>query len=201
MKTATRVHGEINNDADLKRTFTEIGSDAARASSRDELTKLYRHAESLITLTYTPAWQKKFDGDVEKFRRLAESEFATTAHAINQRATQIGAKADYDETWGGKQHVYGEVNNDADLRKIFSEIQRDVAQAGSRDDLTKLFRRAEYLVTLTYAPAWQKKFGAKVADLRQVAEREFGATADKINQRARQVGVAADYDTTWGSGH
>jgi hypothetical protein len=53
---------------------------------------------------------------------------------------------------------------------------------------------------LTYSPAWQKKFGANTANLRQEAEREFGATADKINQRARQVGVEAAYDTTWGSG-
>ena len=54
------------------------------------------------------------------------------------------------------EHVYGAVDNASDLRKIFAAIRDDVAQAKTREELTKLFRRAEYLITLTYSPAWQR---------------------------------------------
>jgi hypothetical protein len=99
-----------------------------------------------------------------------------------------------------EEHVYGEVDNATDLRKIFGEIRDDVAGASSRDELTKLYRRAEYLITLTYAPSWKDKFGDKVDDLRKVAESEFSKTAHGINQRAQQIGTDADYDEKWGDG-
>ena len=99
-----------------------------------------------------------------------------------------------------EEHVYGEVDNEDDLRRIFAAIRRDVAQAPTRDELTKLYRRAEYLITLTFSPAWQKKFGPQVEELRRVAEAEFTATASAINQRAAEIGTAPDYDETWGRG-
>ena len=200
MRTAARVSDAIDNETDLQRALMDLRHDVASARTRDELTRLYRRAEAFITLTYTPAWQKKFAGDVEAMRRLAETEFTPTAHAINQRAAQLDTKADYDETWGGQQEVYGQVSNAADLRQIFAAIQRELPQATTRDDLTRLYRRAEYLVTLTYAPTWQQKFGDQLPGLRQVAERDFGTTAGAINERARTLGVAADYDATWGPG-
>ena len=98
------------------------------------------------------------------------------------------------------EHVYGEVDNEDDLRRIFAAIRRDVAQATTREELTKLYRRAEYLITLTHSPAWQKKFGPQVEALRQVAEAEFTTTARAINQRAEAIGTASDYDETWGGG-
>jgi hypothetical protein len=201
MSTTHRTTAEIDNEADLRHAIEDVRRDIGRATSRDQLTKDYRHAESLITLTYTPAWQKKFGNDVDKLRHLAESEFSSVARAANQRAAEIGTKADYDETWGGPQHVYGEVDNEADLRKISGEIRDDVSKAKSRADLTKLFRRAGYLVTLTYSPAWHEKFGAKANDLRRLADDEFATTARQINQRATKIGTDADYDEHWGGRH
>jgi hypothetical protein len=198
MSTTHRTSTDIDNEADLRRAIEEVRRDIGRARSRDELTKHYRHAESLITLTHTPAWQKKFGDRVEDLRHLAESEFSSVARATNKRAAEIGTKADYDESWGGPQHVYGDVNNEADLRKISGEIRDDISKANIREDLTKLFRRAGYLVTLTYSPAWQEKFGAKANELRRLADDEFATTARKINQRATQIGTDADYDETWG---
>ena len=95
---------------------------------------------------------------------------------------------------------YGHVNSEADLREIVAEIREDVAAASSRDELTQLYRRAEYLITLTSAPAWQKKFGDRVDALRRTAEAEFASVAHAINQRAAEIGSAADYDETWGAG-
>lgn len=201
MSTTQHVSPEIGNERDLKHALSEIRGEVAQAGSRDELTKQYRHAEALIALTYTPAWQKKFGGKVEGMRQVSQAEFEKTAHAVNKRAMEIGTKANFDESWGGPQHVYGEVDNEKDMRQIAGEIRSDVAKAASREDLTRLFRRAGYLVTLTYSPAWQEKFGPQVTALRRLADDEFATTARTINQRAMQIGTEADYDESWGRKH
>jgi hypothetical protein len=95
-------------------------------------------------------------------------------------------------------HIYGKVENESDLKRIIAQIRGEVEQAVSRPALTELYRRAGYLVTLTYSPAWEKKFGAEVAALRELAEGEFRKTARKINERAKQIGTDPDYDETWG---
>src|SRR5215470_896928 len=98
-------------------------------------------------------------------------------------------------------HIYGEVKNASDLKKIFTEIRQDVEKAKSRSDLTELHKRAGYLITLTHAPSWEEKFGKEAAQLRKVAKEEFSTTARKINRRAKDIGVDADYDETWGANH
>ncbi|MCC6615852.1 MAG: hypothetical protein IT320_20450 [Anaerolineae bacterium] len=95
-------------------------------------------------------------------------------------------------------HIYGEVDNKTDLKQVFQEIRSDVDGARSRSDLTELYRRAGYLITLTHAPSWEKKFGDDADDLREVAQDEFATTARKINSRAKSIGTDADYDETWG---
>jgi hypothetical protein len=96
------------------------------------------------------------------------------------------------------KHVYGEVNSGTGLKKVFTAIRRDVTDAKSRPSLTELYRRAGYLITLTYAPSWEEKFGSKAATLRNIAQDEFRKTVKKINSRARQVGTEADFDEKWG---
>jgi hypothetical protein len=61
-----------------------------------------------------------------------------------------------------------------------------------------LYKRAGYLITLTYAPSWEEKFGREASSLRKVGEEEFRKTARKINRRAEQIGTGADYDEKWG---
>ena len=77
-------------------------------------------------------------------------------------------------------------------------MRRDVEEARSRPDLTELYKRAGYLITLTHAPSWAAKFGKEVGQFRRVAKEEFGTTVRTINRRAKQIGTAADYDETWG---
>ena len=95
-------------------------------------------------------------------------------------------------------HIYGEVDNKTDLKNVFSEIRQDVENAGSQSDLTELYRRAGYLITLTNASSWEKKFGDEIDDIREVAEEEFATTARKINRRAEEIGTHANYDEKWG---
>jgi hypothetical protein len=95
-------------------------------------------------------------------------------------------------------HIYGEVDNKTDLREVFSKIREDVEKADSRAGLTELYRRAGYLITLTNASSWEKKFGDEINDIRETAEEEFTRTVRKINSRANEIGTGADYDEKWG---
>ena len=97
-------------------------------------------------------------------------------------------------------HIYGEVNSKTGLKKVFTEIRHDVDKAKSRPDLTELYKRAGYLITLTHAPSWEEKFGREAGQLRKVAKEEFSTTARKINRRAKEIGTEGDYDETWGDG-
>ncbi len=96
-------------------------------------------------------------------------------------------------------HVYGEVDSKTGLKRVFTEIRQDVEKAKSRPDLTELYKRAGYLITLTYAPSWEEKFGKDATSMRKVAKEEFATTAHKINRQAEKIGTQADYDEAWGS--
>ncbi len=96
------------------------------------------------------------------------------------------------------RHIYGEINNKTDMRRVFGSIRKNVDQAKSRPALSELYKRAGYLVTLTQAPSWHKKFGREAGSLQKLGETEFSKTARKINSRARKINARADYDETWG---
>jgi hypothetical protein len=104
------------------------------------------------------------------------------------------------EDWVAEdRHIYGEVNNKTGMKRVFTDIRRDVDSAKNRPALTELYKRAGYMITLTYAPSWEEKFGRDAASLRRVGEDEFKKTAHKINRRADAIGTEADYDEKWGS--
>jgi hypothetical protein len=96
------------------------------------------------------------------------------------------------------RHIYGEVNSKTGIKKVFTAIRHNVEGAKSRPALTELYKRAGYLITLTYAPSWEEKFGRGAAGLRRVGKDEFRKTAKKINRRAEQIGTNADFDEKWG---
>src|SRR5437879_3317051 len=96
------------------------------------------------------------------------------------------------------RHIYGEVNSRTGMRRVFRDIRHEVDRARSRPDLTELYRRAGYLITLTHAPSWEEKFGRGAKDLRHTGEEEFARTARKINRRAARIGTEANYDEKWG---
>src|SRR5215470_8232156 len=100
----------------------------------------------------------------------------------------------------GDRHIYGEINNKTGMKRVFTEIRRNVAGAKSRPALTELYKRAGYLITLTYAPSWQEKFGKDAPALRRVGEDELRRTAHRINRRATKILTDADFDEKWGHG-
>jgi len=96
------------------------------------------------------------------------------------------------------QHIYGEIDNKTNLREVFLQIRKDLENADSRAAITELYRRAGYLITLSYADSWQKKFGDEIDEIRSVAADEFRTTARRANDRAEEIGTESDYDEEWG---
>src|SRR6201986_527839 len=98
----------------------------------------------------------------------------------------------------GSKPVYGHVKTKADIARIFSQIRDDLRHARSRDTLTELYRRAGYLITLTYAPSWEERFGDKAEGLRHEAETDFRKLVKSLNAHAEKIGEKGDYDENWG---
>ena len=98
----------------------------------------------------------------------------------------------------GAKPVYGHVSSQADIDRIFAEIGDDLSHAKSRATLTELYRRAGYLITLTYAPSWEKRFEDKAAGLRREAEADFRKLVKQLNAKAEAIGEDGDYDENWG---
>jgi hypothetical protein len=93
-------------------------------------------------------------------------------------------------------HIHGEVNK-IDLRRIFRELREDVEKATSRKDLTELYKRTGYMITLTHATPIDEKLDRTIKIQRGIAEREFARTVRKINNRAKKIGIEANYNERW----
>ena len=98
MARETHNHGEVNK-IDLGRIFREIREDVEKATSRKDLTELYKQTGYMITLTHATPINEKFGGPVKAQRRIAEREFARTVRQINNQAKKIGTEANYNERW------------------------------------------------------------------------------------------------------
>jgi hypothetical protein len=94
------IYGEVNSKTGLHNVFVEIRHDVDKARSRAALTELYKRAGYLVTLTRARSWRTKFGSQAGAMRKVGKEEFARTARKINQRAEKVGARPDYDETWG-----------------------------------------------------------------------------------------------------
>lgn len=95
--------------------------------------------------------------------------------------------------------ISGEINIKTDLEKVFTAIRGIVEIANSHSDLTELYNRAGYLITLIYEPSWVEKFGRDALVLRKIGEQEFRKTARWINRRAKQIGAEAIFDEDCGA--
>ena len=94
-------------------------------------------------------------------------------------------------------HIYGEVNSADDIRKINRTIRSEMDRITTREELTELKKRSDYLCTLTASPSWRKRFGGKVRVLLRVAKEENRKTVEHANQVALKHGWPANYDP-WG---
>ena len=99
MTKDTLINEEINSDrTDVRRTFKEIREALEKATSREDLTDLYKQTVYMILMTHSTPLDEK-DQDMKRRRQTTEEEFARTVRLINQQAKKIGVKADYNEDW------------------------------------------------------------------------------------------------------
>lgn len=93
--------------------------------------------------------------------------------------------------------VYLEIDSQAVLKEAFAEIREEVDYAASSYDLTDLYNRAGYLITLANDAFWERKFSDDIEAIHQTAEAEFRKTAHKINHQAEHIGLDGNYDEIW----
>ncbi len=93
--------------------------------------------------------------------------------------------------------TYGEVHKEKDLHQIFREIREDVENATTREELTELYKRTGYMITMTHATPFEEKHNREMKRRRETTEREYARTVRVINSRAKEIGTDADYNENW----
>jgi uncharacterized protein YegL len=90
-----------------------------------------------------------------------------------------------------------EINSDrTDIRRTFKEIREALEKAASREDLTELYKQTVYMILMTHSTPLDEK-DQEMKRRRQSTEEEFARTVRLINQRAKKIGVQADYSEDW----
>lgn len=90
---------EIHEDrTHVRRTFQEIREALEKATTREDLTELYKQTVYMILMTHSSPLNEK-DTDLKRRRETAEREFAATVQRINEQAKKIGVEADFSEDW------------------------------------------------------------------------------------------------------
>ncbi len=89
--------------------------------------------------------------------------------------------------------IYGKVEGPEDIRRINCLIRDEMLQIEDEAQLSELKKRSDYLCTLTYSPFWQKKFGDKIEELREVALEENRVTVKEANIIAKYKGFDKEY--------
>ena len=99
MTKDTLINEEVNSDrTDVKRTFKEIRDALEKATSREDLTELYKQTVYMILMTHSTPLDNK-DKNMKRRRETTEREFTRTVRLINRQAKKIGVPSDYDEDW------------------------------------------------------------------------------------------------------
>lgn len=84
-----------------------------------------------------------------------------------------------------------------DLHQVFQEIREEVEKAESREELTELYKRTGYMITMTHATPFEEKHDMDMKRRRETTEQEYAQTVQLINNRAKELGTDADYNENW----
>jgi len=96
-----------------------------------------------------------------------------------------------------KDTLVTEIHDRTDLRRTFREIRAAVEKAGSREDLTELYKQTVYMILMTHSSPIEAKTDKEMKRRRQITEAEFARTVRVINKQAQKIGVEADYNEDW----
>jgi len=90
-----------------------------------------------------------------------------------------------------------EITSDrTDLNRTFKEIREALEKARSHEDLTELYKQTVYMILMTHSTPVDEK-DEKMKRRRESTEQEFARTVHMINERAKELGVEADFDEDW----
>jgi len=90
-----------------------------------------------------------------------------------------------------------EITSDrTDLNRTFKEIREALEKAQSHEDLTELYKQSVYMILMTHSTPVDEK-DEKMKRRRESTEQEFARTVHMINERAKELGVEADFDEDW----
>ena len=90
-----------------------------------------------------------------------------------------------------------ETYNQTDLRRTFDEIRQNVEKAASQENLTELYKKTAYMITMTHASPVVETFDPEMRRRREFTEKEFARTIRLINEQAKKIGLEADYNEDW----
>jgi hypothetical protein len=93
--------------------------------------------------------------------------------------------------------AYESIDGRDDILYLFDRIRTDMEDVSSRHELTDLYKRALYLITLAHSATWDEKFGEEAPIMREITDEEFLKTADFTNLQAEKLGTAPNYDRNW----
>ena len=96
---ARDTHTDEVTKTDLKHVFNEIREDVEKATSRQDLDKLYKRTAYMILMTHATPIEDKTDREMRRRREITERDFARTVRMINRQAKKIGTEADYNDNW------------------------------------------------------------------------------------------------------
>jgi hypothetical protein len=88
-------------------------------------------------------------------------------------------------------------HKEKDLHQVFREIREEVEKAQSHEELTELYKRTGYMITMTHATPVEEKPDTEMKERREITESEFSETVHAINSRAKEIGVEADFNESW----
>ncbi len=91
---------------------------------------------------------------------------------------------------------FGKVNTPIDITNINNDIRKLVSTQKTKDALMKRRAESAYLYTLTFSPAWKKKFSRDMLTrLKLRAKTQYTDTARLINTRFKKLKINEKVDT------
>jgi hypothetical protein len=95
-----------------------------------------------------------------------------------------------------KDTLVHEIHDRTNVQRTFKEIRDVLEKAETREDLTELYKQTVYMILMTHSTPLNEK-DREMKKRREITEHEFASTVRLINQRAKEIGVEADYSEDW----
>ena len=89
-----------------------------------------------------------------------------------------------------------EIHDRTNVKRTFEEIREALEKAASQEDLTELYKQTVYMILMTHSTPLNEK-DVEMRRRRETTETEFTRTVRLINERAKKIGVEANYNEDW----